>query len=269
MFVYGIETSDLFTRNMGLLFAALMGLCIGSFYTATASRVLYYFYGPGRKHPRRWREFFTRPSRCMSCDRDILWLDLLPLLGYLRLSGRCRFCGTGIGRSVFAGELFCGLLLPLLLWSGFSWPVAFFTVLLCGQLYVSIATDFHLYLLDYENTAVVGLWALLAAFFRPEGFATHVYAGLGTLVVFVALYYAGGFIRRMRGLGLGDVFLAPPLALYAGFPNCLVVFQSAALGSILYVFFVLKDRRAPAPFGVFLALGLYLTVVVEALFLGG
>lgn len=45
-------------------------------------------------------------SRCMNCLRPIRWFDNLPLIGYLRLRGRCRDCGTRFSSRYFFVELF-------------------------------------------------------------------------------------------------------------------------------------------------------------------
>ncbi len=248
-------------------FATLIGLLIGSFYTATASRVLYYFYGPGRKDERRWRLFLSRPSFCFACEEPISRFYLLPIFGFIFSRGRCVRCGARISWQTLAGELAPGLILPLLLARGWAWPVALFTVLLWGQLYMTIATDYFFYAIDYENTALIALWAGLAAAFgsglNPDEFWPHAMTGVGALMIFGILFV----LARGRGLGAGDIPLAGALGLYFGWPWSLVLFQIAAAGSIVYILIILKDRRSPAPFGVFLAGAAYLTLVLE-LFVG-
>lgn len=250
-------------------FAALIGMVIGSFYTATASRVLYYFYGPGRKAPDRWRAFFTRPSFCFACEEPIPRLHLVPLFGYLYTGGRCGRCGSSISKTTLAGEVLPGLLLPAMLATGFSWPAGLAAVLLCGQLYVALATDYYFFALDYENSAFVLLWALLGALALSGGaldaFLIHLYTGGAVLAIFALLF----LFARGRGLGLGDLPLAGALGLFFGWPWSLVLFQLAAAGSILYILVIMKDRRAPAPFGLCLALASYATLglwILYALF---
>ena len=244
-------------------FAALIGLLIGSFYTATASRVLYYFYGPGRKGPARWREFFSRPSFCFDCERPIPRLYLIPVAGYFWTERKCAHCHAPISPWTLAGEVFPGLLLPLLLLAGWSWPAAFFTILLCGQLYVSILTDHFFFALDYENSCLVALWAGAAAFFltdmRADLLQTHLLTALGVLLILALLL----LLARGRGLGAGDLPLAAALGLYFGWPWSLVVFQLAAAGSIVYILVIVNNRRAPAPFGVFMAFGAFATIIVQ------
>ncbi|MEQ9363389.1 MAG: prepilin peptidase [Leptospirales bacterium] len=245
--------------------AALIGLILGSFYTALASRIVYFFYGPGRKTgDGRWRGIFFEPSHCLSCGYRIRGLELTPLLGYLLTRGRCRNCERPIGLLTLLGESFPALLLPLLLASGMRPVGALFVVLLCGHLYVSLATDWEMFLLDHENALFLLLWSVAATWEKverdPDRMLQHAFVCAIALLIFLALF----FLSKMRGLGFGDVILGGILALYAGYPWSLVVFQLAAAGSLVYIFLIQRDRRAPAPLGAFFALAFFVTVVAES-----
>ena len=250
---------------LGYPFAFLIGLVIGSFYTATASRVLYYYYGPARKNPGRLRDFLSRRSFCMSCERRLDVWEITPFFGYFLSKGRCRSCRARLNPLYPAAELFPALLLPLLLYSGLSWPAALLGVLLCGHLYVSIATDYNYYQLDHENAFFLYLFAAGGAWFRGNGeierFLPYLYTSLAALGIFLLLFLAS----RMKGMGFGDVILIGALALYAGFPWTLVLVQAAALGSIVHAFLIRKDPGRPGPFGVFLSLGAFFALTAEAI----
>ncbi len=246
-------------------FAAVIGLCIGSFYTASASRILYFFYGPGRKETNRWKSFFTRPSFCMHCQTRIALFDIAPLFGYIFTKGRCRNCGTRIGLLTLLGELLPGLLLPLQLKAGFGWPAALTGTILCGQLYISAATDSKYLLLDHENTAILFLLALAGSVFKTgadwDSFRVYLLTGSGVFAVFLLLFFAG----RMRSLGFADCLLAAILSLFSGMPWCLIMFQAASVGAILFIVFIKKSKKSPAPYGMFLASGLYISMIAESL----
>lgn len=247
------------------LLASVIGLLLGSFYTAAATRILYYFYGPGRKLPHRWREFFTRRSFCLECQTQIRIIDLVPLVGYIRLKGACRHCGRTIGIEQLLGELFPGVLLPLFLYCGVPWPAALSATLFVGHLYISLATDIGFFVLDHENTAFLYPLALCGALFQQISQNTfiryHLLTGMIVFMIFLILYLAG----RRRSLGLGDVLLAPAPAILIGFPWVLLLFQAAAGGAIVYVFLIKKDRRTPIPFGAFIAGATFLTLVIRTL----
>ena len=72
------------------VFAALAGGAFGSFAGVVATRGLAASMG-GRSH-------------CDACARTLVWYELVPLLGYVALRGRCRTCRTRIGWGPFFWE---------------------------------------------------------------------------------------------------------------------------------------------------------------------
>jgi leader peptidase (prepilin peptidase)/N-methyltransferase len=73
------------------IFAALMGAALGSFVGVLASR--------------GFRDSLSGRSRCDSCGRNLVWYELVPLVSYPALRGRCRTCRAGVGVSVFLWEV--------------------------------------------------------------------------------------------------------------------------------------------------------------------
>lgn len=235
------------------LLAFAIGLLLGSFYTALASRIVYFVYGRGKRERNRWQKILLGRSFCMQCGHRIAGLDLWPIIGYLRLGGRCRHCRKAIGTAPLAGELYAALLLPLLLYSGQGWGSSLFSLFFLLHLYISIATDTSRLLLDHENGLFLLLWAV-AALLEGVGpslslLAPYLLASVVTLLTFVLLF----LLARRRGLGFGDVILASILALYHGPLWSLFIFQLGAIISIVYILIIKRDRRAPAPLGAALA----------------
>ena len=67
-----------------------MGGAIGSFAGVVAGR--------------GWRGAMQGRSRCDMCNRTLAPFELVPLVSYLALSGRCRTCHTAIGTGALAWE---------------------------------------------------------------------------------------------------------------------------------------------------------------------
>jgi len=77
---------DAFLKTDALVWSAfviLLGLMVGSFINVLVARL------PLEK------SIFWPGSRCFTCYQPIAWTDNLPILGYLRLGGKCRSCGAG------------------------------------------------------------------------------------------------------------------------------------------------------------------------------
>lgn len=83
-----------------LLIQFVLGTIIGSFLFASYSRLTT---GGHLLHPAR--------SECDGCATPLAWFDLIPVVSYLLLSGRCRYCHQKIPAATLCCELFFGSLL--------------------------------------------------------------------------------------------------------------------------------------------------------------
>lgn len=85
--------------------ALLVGACFGSFLNVCIHRLP------------RGESVVQPPSRCERCGTALQWSDNLPLIGYLLLRGRCRYCGVRYGARYWIMELLVALLSGLIvLW---------------------------------------------------------------------------------------------------------------------------------------------------------
>jgi len=76
---------------LSILLAAGVGGALGSYAGVVASR--------------GWRGSLEGRSHCESCGRALRWFELVPLLSYPLLRGRCRTCGARVPISVYGWEL--------------------------------------------------------------------------------------------------------------------------------------------------------------------
>ena len=226
-------------------------------------------------------------SHCMGCGRQIRPYDLLPVLSFLFLRGRCRACGARISFQYPAVELATGAAFL----SGYSYflphysfPVshpyaAFFAAgwaLILTFLIVMAAIDFRLMLIPDEISialAVVGLafasipahahsfigsYALLFPPFSSP-FLGHVAGGLAG---FAALGLVC-LMSRGRAMGMGDVKLAGAMGLILGFPEIFFAlalgFLAGGAGSAYLLLFrrsaLSSGMKTMVPFGPFLMAG--------------
>lgn len=69
-----------------ILFLFVLGACVGSFLNVVVWRV-----------PRKgWGSLISPPSHCPRCKHQLAWYDNVPVLGWILLRGKCRYCGLGI-----------------------------------------------------------------------------------------------------------------------------------------------------------------------------
>ena len=79
------------------IYSLIIGLCVGSFLNVV---VLRGFSGESIVLP---------PSHCPKCDHKLAWYDNIPVLSYLILRGKCRYCSEKISWQYPVVELVTGL----------------------------------------------------------------------------------------------------------------------------------------------------------------
>ncbi|MEY2445386.1 MAG: leader peptidase (prepilin peptidase) / N-methyltransferase [Ilumatobacteraceae bacterium] len=243
---------------MTIAISAAYGLLIGSFLTVVVDRVP------------RGASIVSPGSACGNCGLRLGFRDLVPVLSWLALRGKCRRCRTNIGKEALVLELLTGLLFGLFAWKfGLDWALPAYCVFGGGLLGLSVI-DLHTKRLPREIiyiTAAIGIPLLcLAAIVRHEPRRMWMMLlGAGIALAFMALVYVGS----RGGMGDGDVRLSPLLGAYLGWINPGIVavglflgfFAGAAVG-VAMMASGRAGRKTAVPFGPFLALGTIVAVFV-------
>lgn len=254
------------------LLALLFGLLIGSFLNVCIHR-----------WP-RGRSVVMPRSHCVRCRKMIPWYDNIPLVSYIVLRGRCRYCKRHISLRYPAVELLTGLLFfYFVLKMGVTATTVKFCIL--SAMLVALGfCDLEKRLLPDQFTLGGLLVGLTFAWFVPVPTAAspdntsdlifwlaglHVSgralslcdAVLGAIVLSGLLWGAGEIYYRVRGregLGFGDVKLVGMVGSFLGFRLALASMAWGGLaGSIIglaYIRFTKKDASTfELPYGTFLS----------------
>ena len=234
---------------MTILLTALLGLIVGSFLNVCIYRI-----------PRR--ESIAYPaSHCPECRQPIKVYDNIPLLSYLLLGGRCRSCGVRIPLRYLVVEAATG--------AGFAAIVGRFGVHSYSLLYlVFFSVLLVLTFIDLEHQilpdviTVPGIpLGLLSGLLLPQ--ARLLSSVLGLLLGGL-LFYLVAFLSR-GGMGGGDIKLVAMIGSFLGWQRLLVtIFLATLSGSLIGLSLLamgLKGRKDPIPFGPFLSLGAFLSLI--------
>lgn len=241
-------------------FFALLGMIVGSFLNVCIDRL------PADK------SILTPPSKCDSCGRRLSPFDLIPLVSYLWLRGRCRYCSVAIPKRVFVVELTTGFMLAFLYqYFGLSpefGVTAFWAIVFILVFFIDLEQGLILNKIVYPCMLIA---ILLAAFVQPawmeEGWRLHPAAsaalggGVGLVMFWVIAVVSGG------GMGWGDVKLAALIGLGCGFPLVLVALVLGALiGGLAAAALLLLRKRSwgrgqAIPFGPSLVVGAMVTMI--------
>lgn len=255
----------IFDTATALLAAVLagVGLLVGSFLGLVSLRLPA---GQG---------FVGGRSRCGDCGRPLAPWRLIPLVSYLVSRGRCTACGAGIPVRYPLIETASA---AIGLWAALSQPsaaAAGLTALLGWQLLLIAVVDAeHFWLPDRLTVPLIGTGLSAAALLDR---LMLVEAGVGAAAGFAGLWLLARAYRRVRGregLGGGDPFLLAGGGAWVGWTGLPSVLLWAALAGLSVVAArAVTGRKVSGadrlPFGVFLAIGVWLTWLWGPLGLGG
>lgn len=222
-------------------------------------------------------------SHCPHCKKDILWCDNIPVISYLLLLGRCRFCGEKISFRYPLVELLTAVLLTVLFLS-FGVTPRFFTysVLVCG-LVVATFVDFEIQEIP-DEISLGGIVAGLALAFifpsvmgeaaRLRGFLASLigaFAGGGSIYLLGVL---GKFAFKKEAMGGGDVKLMAMIGSFVGLKLVILAFFIAPFfGAVPGIILKIKDGREIIPYGPFLSLAALVAIFfgnkILSIFFGG
>jgi prepilin signal peptidase PulO-like enzyme (type II secretory pathway) len=240
---------------MVILSLAILGLCLGSFVNALAWRL------------HKKKDWVRERSQCVNCGQSLSALDLIPVLSWLALKGRCRYCRKAISVQYPLVELAGALIFTL---SYTFWPGSFDDT---GQLILFItwlaASVGLLALLIYDFK-----WMLLPSNLIYSTLAIAVAGNIGYLLLgddklgflqswgLSVLVASGIFwllftVSRGKWIGYGDVRLGLVTGslLHSPSKSFLMIFLASILGSLFVLPSLIDKRRqmtAKLPFGPFL-----------------
>jgi len=261
----------------------LTGACFGSFAGATVWRLRARQLETDKKNKEPYdrkeykrlkklngRSVLNDRSCCLECGYELKWYDLIPVVSWLTLRGKCRSCKHSIGWFEFLMEI--GMVAYFILSYTF-WPggietglqLAHFVLWLAAGVVMAIlfAYDFKWFLLPDSATialATVGLAIVGVSAAETQDVAGTILTAIGAVAILGGLYAALFAVSRGKWVGFGDVKLGFALALLlvdwqlailalflANFIGCLIVIPALASKKL--------SRTSRVPFGPMLIAG--------------
>jgi leader peptidase (prepilin peptidase)/N-methyltransferase len=199
-------------------------------------------------------------SRCPHCGHQLRWHENLPLIGWLRLGGKCAACKAPISKRYPIIELVTGLAFAALSWRFGAQPT---TLLWCGFAAALIALamiDLDTQFLPDDITLPL-LWAGLGA--SVMGWTVPLdKAVIGAAAGYLSLwtvYWLYKLVRNREGMGYGDFKLLAAMGAWLGWPMLLpIVLLSSAVGAVVGICLILfrgHKWEIHIPFGPYLVGG--------------
>lgn len=226
-----------------IIFAGILGLIVGSFLNVVILRM-----NTGKG--------FGGRSMCLSCNKTLHWHELIPVVSFLMLKGRCAKCHSKISRQYPMVELITGLLFASVV-INFSGPIHIILWFIAISLGMVIAVyDFHHRMIPVKPLIALAVVSLLLGF--------HIIGAVLVALPFLALW----FISLGTWIGFGDIELMAVIGLALGvsrgFSAVILGFWIACIVILPIVFYLKrkgKKHNPEIPFGPFLLFGMYLVGV--------
>ena len=229
------------------------------------------------------KSFLKGRSYCPHCKQVLKWQDLIPVLSFLILRGKCRYCQKPISLQYPLVELITGLLFVLIFnfspalaenpavagqfsifsafggiplgWDNFQTLInlCFLFSVFCFLIIIFVFDLKHFIIPDkiiYPAIGIVFLYRLfeILNFFPRQGGGSCLGGTIFNYLISAVL--AGAFflfvvlITKGRGMGIGDIKLAFLMGLFLGFPDILVaLFFAFIIGAIIGIGLILMKKK--------------------------
>ena len=216
------------------IWSFVVGCCIGSFLNVVALRL------------QKEENFIRGHSHCVECLHELSWKDLIPVLSFMWLRGKCRYCGRKISSRYWMVEVVSGLMFILMtgIWNGREWMDLMDLWLLISLAIFCSLTDLQEQVIYPKGLLMVGLlhvliglWSLLEnLYFLSTLVALGLYGGI---------YIVGYLLWKEEVFGLGDCYYLATVALWYPVKEIVLIglLSFVVGGGILGLLLVWKKER--------------------------
>ncbi|MCR5256337.1 MAG: prepilin peptidase [Acetatifactor sp.] len=205
------------------------------------------------------QDFVKMRSHCMNCGYELKPYDLVPVLSYIALGGKCRKCKTRLSVQYPLIELLngCLWLLTSIVYEG-SYKTFIYCMCFSALIALSVI-DFRTYEIPIGFSIFIFVFGIISLFFDYNNWADH---GIGLVCVsgFLLILY---LLSRGRAIGGGDIKLMAACGLLIGWKSIILAFLlGCIIGSVIHLLRMKISNESHV-----LAMGPYLSagVIIAAL----
>lgn len=236
-------------QSLYLIILFVLGTLFGSFFTVVGSRLP------------RGENFIKKRSHCDNCKHNLSFLDMIPILSFLFLKGKCRYCGKKIDSLSTWMELFTGILFSLSYFTfGFSYQL-FFALGIVSLLIILSVSDISYYIIPDEVLIFFSGYFIVLTTLN-SGIKAALLAILSGLILFFFMYIVmllGNFLFKKESLGGGDIKLMFVIGLVLHpFLGLFVIFIASVIALPISLIILWRKKKNLVPYGPFLLIAFML-----------
>lgn len=230
-----------------LIIFFIFGLFMGSFFTVVGMRL--------PKH----ENFISSKSHCDKCFHELKLLDMIPLLSYLFLGGRCRYCKAKINGLSSYMEFFTGVLFALAFYTfGFSYNLLIALGIIAILIIVSVS-DISYYIISDELLIFFTGYFLIINCLNSGVLSALVslLSGIGLFLIMYFIMIVGNFLFKKESLGGGDIKMMFVFGIIINpILGLIIIFLASLLALPVSILILIKKHENLVPFGPFLLISL-------------
>lgn len=221
----------------------ILGLFMGSFYTVIGLRC--------PKH----ENFISNRSYCDECKHTLSFLDMVPVVSFVLLHGKCRYCKKKIDPLSTYMELFTGILFALsYAIFGFSYEMLI-ALGIVSLLSIISVSDISYYIIP-DEVLVFFIAYFLIILTLNNGVMAALVSLLSGFIMFCIMYtimLLGNFLFKKESLGGGDIKLMFVIGLVLSpLPSLFVIFIGSLIALPISLVILIRKKTKLIPFGPFL-----------------
>lgn len=226
----------------------ILGTIFGSFFNVVIYRL-----------PRE-ESILKPPSHCPKCNTPLRWYDLLPIISFLILRGKCRYCNAKISIRYPIIEALTGVTFTMVAYKYAASLIALKYIVFLSLIIITGFIDlFEGIVPDHITLPGIAAGIIFSAFLGRDSFLQAILGSTFMAVTFLAII----FLSR-GGMGQGDVTLGAMIGSFLGLKFSIAAFVIAfVIGAVFGIFaliFLKKKGKDAIPFGPYLSIASYIMV---------
>ncbi len=202
------------------------------------------------------------PSHCPHCGRKIKFYDNIPVVSYVVLGGKCRYCRGKISLRYPLVELLTGIMFLLsYLRFGLTWDLLKVLIFLTFSGCIAFIDGEHMVVPDVVSFPAIIIGLIFAIFSVGITLKSALIgAFLGGIIMFI-FRVGGKWIFKREALGDGDIVIMVMIGMFTGpFGVFISILFGSLIGSIVGIILLLKKKGDILPFGPFLIFGSFIYI---------
>ena len=237
-----------------VFFYILVGMLFGSFFLVVGMRMP------------KGESIITPRSHCEECGHILKWYELIPVLSFIFLRGKCHKCGKRLSYLYPIIEIASGLLFGIAYQVyGMSYELIAMMII-SGLLLIIFVSDFKYYIILDEPLVVASI-LILGFKWYYFGFKVMLLSLASGLIIFGFMYLIkiiGDKVMKRESLGGGDIKLSFFIGVTLGVQLSFVALVVGSLLAFPYAFYIIfKNKIREIPYGPFLIAGTMLVFYLQ------